>query len=185
MLPDISTHPLIGLAGFARSGKDTVATRLVGRHGYFQDSFAAPIRRFVSQLLNITLEQLEKIKDDPYPLLNTTPRYMMQSVGTEWGRNLIDQNIWIKLAMNRAEHYRKMGVPVVLSDIRFENEAQAVRDAGGIVIHVIRDKSIQVNEHASENGIYLHPGDYGLENFGTITELFLGVDKILKQVQPQ
>ncbi len=121
---------LIGLSGAARSGKGTVEAKLI-QMGFKADSFAAPIRAFICELLGITLDELEKIKERPHPLLGgATPRFAMQPLGTQWGREMLHDLIWVKLCMARAA---RSDSSVVLSDVRMPNEAEAVREAGGVV----------------------------------------------------
>lgn len=141
--------PIVGICGPARAGKDTLARVLIGM-GYVKDSFAAPIRNYVAQLCGLTLDQLELVKDFPSDALaGKTPRYAMQTLGTEWGRKLIAQDLWINYLMRRATGQR-----LVVPDIRFENEAQAIIKQGGIILKVVRPGvEIVESTHASEAGI--------------------------------
>lgn len=141
--------PIIGVCGPARAGKDTIAKVLMSM-GYVKDSFAAPIRNYVAQICGLTLAELEEVKDFPSDALaGKTPRYAMQTLGTEWGRELIDKDIWINYLMRRS-----MGQRLVVPDIRFENEAQAIVDHGGIVLKVVRP-GVEIVEsgHVSEAGL--------------------------------
>jgi hypothetical protein len=161
---------LIGVVGVARSGKSTIANYLVSRHGFVQHSFAAPLRAFVASILGWSLDELEARKEEPIPWLAAasglpsipnvewivTPRYMMQTVGTEWGRKMIDADIWVKSCMARVQHDLDAGRSVVISDVRFNNEAEVIRGAGGDVWQVLRNGAGTVSKHASENGV--NPG---------------------------
>jgi hypothetical protein len=130
---------IVGLAGRARSGKDTVANILRVERRFVQLSFAAPMRRFVANLLGCHVADLEQIKEDPHELLGgKTPRFAMQTLGTEWGRDTIAGDLWIRCCLAAARREAQCGHDVVISDVRFENEAAAIRAAGGVVWHISR-----------------------------------------------
>lgn len=141
---------LIGLAGKKRSGKDTVA-RMLKEHGFVQSSFAAPIRSFVASLLGATLDELEIEKEDPIALLDgVTPRHMMQTLGTEWGRELIHPELWLRSWRMRYQRYLYIGVDVVVSDVRFDNEARIIEQLGGVVVQIVRPGLPDADSHISE-----------------------------------
>lgn len=168
---------LIGLTGKARSGK-SVSAAFLQQWGFQEISFAAPIRSFICSLLNIDLQQLEVIKEVPQALLGGhTPRYAMQTLGTEWGRNMIYHNLWVDTCLantNPAINY-------VISDVRFENEARAIRGVGGTIVHIIRpgQEAISLSSHASEQGITKEPQDKVILNSGTMSDLVDSVKQLL------
>ena len=125
---------LIGLAGKKQSGKSTLAMYMCDVLGFQEDSFGAPIRQFVAQLCGYSSGELEVYKEQVHPSLGVTPRYMMQTLGTEWARNTIKDSIWIDCLANRVRNSKR----VIISDIRFENEATAIRKMGGTIIHIQR-----------------------------------------------
>ena len=162
---------LLGITGPARSGKDTFAEVLVQDFGWHRDSFAEPLRDFVAGLLGMSRAQLELVKDRPLEKLDgVTPRRMMQTLGTEWGRELVHRELWIRALLWRAGGYLEAGRSVVVPDVRFENEADAIRAAGGLVVHIARPGSPVVEAHASEAGVRLASGDMTLINGGTVAE---------------
>lgn len=156
---------LIGLAGLKRSGKSTVAGMLRD-YGFVEDSFAYPIRCAVAQILGISLAKLEEEKERIIPEIGTTPRRMMQTLGTEWGRCLVDSNLWL-LSM----HWRMEGVDTVISDVRFNNEAEFIRQRGGKVVRVDRPGADRADDHASEAGISESLVDYVIHNDGDLAAL--------------
>jgi hypothetical protein len=144
---------LIGITGRRRSGKTTLADLLCSAHGLHHDSFAAPMREFVASILGMSLAELEAAKESPVDWLNdVTPRHMLQTLGTEWGRQMVDSELWIKAAVRRAANHPN----VVLSDVRFPNEAKLIRQAGGIILRTHRPSELSSGAHASEVPI---PGD--------------------------
>lgn len=156
---------IVGIAGKKRVGKDTIAREFIKR-GFQHDSFAGPIRRFVADLIGY--EITDENKEAPiYWAPHLTPRLLMQTVGTEWGRAM-DPNLWVLSFLNRPNAGRNVVVP----DVRFENEASAVRMAGGLMIHVQRN-IVHDDKHASEAGVGVRfdLGDMLITNNGSLGAL--------------
>lgn len=164
-------YPVIGIAGKAGTGKDTIADLIVMlRLGGYRYSFADPLRAMLKAGFRIDMYDRDWIrrKEDPVKHLGKSPRQLMQSLGTEWGRNLVHPDIWVKEALIRL---LECGPGMVIADVRFDNEAEWVRIRGGKLIHVTRFCAPLVHQHASENGVCVEPGDWSLENDGTIEDL--------------
>lgn len=152
---------IIGIAGPKRSGKTLLANMLAEKYGLAHLSFAAPIRHFVADLLGGTLEQLEVEKESPIAWLGgVTPRTMMQLLGTEWGRQMIHSDIWVRICMRKAVAVGR----AVISDVRFANEAKAIREAGGRIIRLRRWSAGAGDSHASEQPIASELVDHELTN---------------------
>lgn len=137
-----SLPPLIGLIGRKGSGKDTAALTLLGR-GYQNVKFAGALKDMLRTFLAYqgldpeTVERMVEgdLKEVPTPYLcGQTPRHAMQTLGTEWGRDLIASDVWVTSAINRTS-----GKPSVLTDVRFPNERDAIYSAGGICIGITAD----------------------------------------------
>lgn len=171
---------LIGITGRARSGKDTVADFIVSRIEGYKYSFAEPLKRMLLPLgIDMSLIYWQSNKDTVIPIFNASPRRLMQTLGTEWGRQLIHPDIWLILANRKlSECARNM----VIADVRFENEAAWVRKQGGTVIHVLRKSAVPVEQHVSEAGINVEVGDYWINNDGTLEELEIEVIQLLHKV---
>ena len=154
--------PLIGLYSPAPgSGKSTLAEAMAG-HGWRVVKFAAPLKAMVAALLreagegdDVIARALEgDLKAQPLEALaGRTARYTMQTLGTEWGRGAMASDIWVRLAIMRANRLRAAGVAVIVDDMRFENEAQAIRDAGGKLVRITRPDAARLAGHASEGGL--------------------------------
>lgn len=129
---------LIAFTGLAGSGKSTAATFLVREYGFTRIRFAGPLKDMM-RALGLNEREIEgDLKEKPCELLGgKTPRYAMQTVGTEWGRDLIAPDLWIR-AFNAALAKVPAGVPVVVDDCRFPNEAEAIRAAGGVLVRIER-----------------------------------------------
>lgn len=162
---------LIGLTGRARAGKDTVAGILRQHCGFVQLSFAAPMREFICSLLGWSLQDLDRGKETPHPLLDgKTPRFAMQTLGTEWGRNTIANDLWVRVCIAAAQRHLAQGTSVVISDVRFDNEASAVAAAGGQVWRIDRPgERIAESAHISEAGTSLW--NRRIPNDGTLDDL--------------
>lgn len=133
---------IIGITGFARSGKTTVADILCGCFDYERKHIAAPLREMLSTLFSCSgLRPAERWqyligikKEDVIPFFGVTSRHMQVTLGTEWGRKLISPNIWVDLWKVNL----KPGDRVINDSVRFRNEEQAIQELGGIVIRVVR-----------------------------------------------
>jgi dephospho-CoA kinase len=161
-------HPVIGISGRARSGKDTVASFMVPFGGY-QYGFADPIRQMLLPLgIDMRSDYWQSRKEEVIAALGVSPRRMMQTLGTEWGRQLINKDLWLILAQ---QELLRLGPGMVVSDVRFENEAEWVRRMGGRIIHLDRPQAKSVESHASEAGVKREPGDIVIHNTGSLAEL--------------
>jgi hypothetical protein len=167
---------IIGLCGLAGSGKDTVSAILSRHHRFAAISFAGPIYGAVSGITGLTPQELKDrdIKEEPIPWLGKSPRELLQTLGTEWGREMVCDDIWIKIAMRRASQYERSSWHVVITDVRFQNEAEAIRYAGGRVWQVQRTAAGlhgPTGQHSSEAGIPDHLVDQVVWNDGELEDL--------------
>lgn len=139
---------LIGLVGFIGSGKGSVGDLLDHVHNFTQDSFAAPLKDAVATIFGWNRQLLEGItkesrdwREKPAAFWSKafdkpfTPRLALQLMGTEAGRNVFHQDIWVTSLLNR---YSQRGGDTVITDVRFKNEFQAVQKADGIIVRVRR-----------------------------------------------
>jgi len=123
-------------------------------------------------------------KEEVIEWLGVSYRHAAQTLGTEWGRNCIAPNIWVLLAQNFVARQIALNqlddVPlvkgVVLSDVRFQNEADWVRAAGGRVFHITRQSAAAVRDHPSEHGVPVRNEDALIINFGTKEDLYASID---------
>lgn len=145
----------IGFCGPAGAGKSTAADHLM-RHCRFQRiRFAGPLKAMMLAL-GLDLDQIDgNHKEEPTPLLcGRTPRQAMQWLGTEWGRNLIGEGFWIAAwqaatQTGHLRHPRGGGLPLIVADdVRFANEAKAIRDRDGIVARIERPGAGSSSGHA-------------------------------------
>lgn len=178
-------RPLIALTGPKGSGKDAAAKIITkclvqpnGEYNIFKHiKFAGPLKDACRELFGWDDRHLEgnlkEVVDERY---GVSPRKAMQTLGTEWGRNIINPNLWTEVARNRIREI-KYGL-VIVSDCRFDNEAQMIHDEGGIVIQVVRPGTSPVAEHASELGVSSELIDMTIDNSGTLDDLSVSIKRL-------
>ena len=142
---------LIGLIGFARAGKTTVAGLLAEQHGFERQRFAGPLKDML-RAIGLTDYEIEGAgKEAPCDMLaGRSPRYAMQTLGAEWGRGHISPSFWTELAARRIAAALDSGRSVVVEDCRYVNEADAIRALGGRVWRVERPGIGGSDFHSSE-----------------------------------
>jgi hypothetical protein len=139
---------IIGLSGYAQSGKDTVAKTLIEKHGFERRAFADPIRNI---LYDLDVHGIKDIVDtvgwDGSKKIQGI-RMLLQNLGVA-ARTYISEDVWVQAALNNLEkdkHY-------VITDVRFPNEAHAIKMLGGLVCRVQRPGIGPVNKHISETAL--------------------------------
>ena len=201
---------IIGVCGFIGSGKDTIADYLTNFHGFRRESFANTLKDAVSYVFGWDRTMLEgrtkqarewREQVDPWwaerlNMPDLTPRLMLQLWGTEVCRKGFHDDIWIASLENKL---RNSTDDIVISDCRFPNEIKSIKDAGGIVVRVVRGEeptwyndAISMNRgpkhnmtwalskerisklgiHASETAWVGTDFDAVLDNNGSIDDLF-------------
>lgn len=161
---------LIGIAGKARSGKDTAAKYLINKMGgdWYIASFADPMKTMLNA---IGVDTSDEAKDLPSNQYGVSTRHMLQTLGTEWGRNLISNDFWIDVFANMNAYQC-----VIVPDVRFENEADLIRKHG-VLIH-LKGRGGIAGSHVSEQTLNVKPGDTVITNNGTLSELYAKLDLI-------
>lgn len=158
---------IIGLAGLSRSGKDTVAAHLRRYHGFVSFAFADPIKEMLAIIgMDARNEVTREYTDARF---RVSARVAAQTLGTEWGREQIAPDIWITVLKERIKGYAHGRI--VVTDVRFENEANWVRSVGELW-HIVRPGGNETASHASEAGVRREPEDFVLMNDSTTDALF-------------
>lgn len=175
---------LIAFTGFAGAGKSTAADYLVGHHQFHRLSYASPIKRMMRCLLIEAgaglMEAVEMVdgkqKETPTSYLcGKSPRYALQTLGTEWARDLIAPDIWRRILLHKVE--LQGGHPVVVDDLRFPDEAAALKAEGFTLIRITRAGSGTKSGHSSEGQDF--PVDITLENNGPTDDLCKKLSSLL------
>jgi len=147
----MTNKTIIALTGPKGVGKTSIAREIESRDWMDRCilSFADPLRRMIAQIIPMSLMTDPKEKEVPLDWMGgKSPRQLLQSLGTDWGRDMVSETIWID-AMRRMISDQSFDV-IIIDDCRFENEAQMVRDMGGIVIGLEREGIAYTGEHQSE-----------------------------------
>jgi hypothetical protein len=178
---------IIGLAGVARSGKDTLADYLVDNHGFVKVAFADPMREALFRL-----SPRIQVNNGGYADLSTAVRMMgwerlkeyspdvralLQRMGTEVGRDMFGEHFWVDLAIKKA---LTAGSDVVISDVRYKNEAQSIEQINGLVVKVERPGVVAANAHTSEHDLEDYYFSHTILNEGTLDDLHSKMSTILE-----
>jgi hypothetical protein len=152
---------LVGFAGTAGIGKSTLATLVSGWCNGIIIPYSKPLKESLVKLTGLSMDYFTDIelKEKIMPGLGKTPRQIMQLFGTEFVRNMIASDFWIWRMKQEFEKHQDKNI--FIDDIRFNNEAQLIRDNGGIIIHLIRkyEKVTKESDHISELPITKHKWD--------------------------
>lgn len=177
---------VIGLHARKRQGKSTVAKFLEEEYLYVEFSFADALKRGVASLFSLPWSTLDYNKETVNEIWNVTPRYLLQKIGTELFRDRIrtylptirlQKGFWLDhFLMRKQQLEHKIGhvVRMVVSDARFVDECQLIREAGGVVWYLERDvnQAAGVDAHASETNIQAEHADVCIRNDGDVEDLY-------------
>lgn len=178
---------LIAFSGFKGSGKST-ACQLLQDMQFIDVKMAGPLKAMLTALYSYNgltdveiYDRLEGAKKEELDeiLAWNTPRYAMQTLGTEW-RNMLDVNLWIPMWQRKVDKYLTNGFNVTCSDIRFPHEVSALKQRTGYLINLTR-KGCVAEEHESEQNI-AHLADISIDNNGTKGELREQIRKCFGQL---
>lgn len=165
---------IIGLSGYAQSGKDTVAELLCLNYEFKRIAFADAIRDGVYILnpcLQVGLRVKDYVDDYGWDIAKSNPeiRRLLQVFGTEVGRSLLGSNVWTDVVFKQidAEPNERWIIP----DVRFENEAQEIIKRNGDVWRINRHSHGAVNQHTSEHAMDNFLFKHVIYNDGTIDDL--------------
>ena len=199
---------IIGVVGFIGSGKGTVADILVNKKDFTKISFADSLKDATAAIFGWPRALLEGDTDESREFrekkdewwsektgLYITPRNMLQKLGTEAGREVIHDDLWVLSAQRRISMYKN----VVIPDVRFPNEMKIIQEMGGFIVRVCRGAdpewydtarraNLEINTdlmsdypiHYSEWAWIGHPTDYQLDNVGALSMLEADIEHMIK-----
>jgi hypothetical protein len=221
MIKSNKNNILIGICGLIGSGKDTAAEYLVKNYNFQRESFAGSLKDAVSSIFGwerklleglspedrLWREQVDRWWADRLNIPDLTPRWVLQYWGTEVCRIGFHFDIWIASLENRLRNYSKN---VVVSDLRFPNEIDAIHNSGGIILRIKRGEDPQwyhdaiimnqgphnnpkwtaaterINKlgiHSSETAWAGRGIDYTIENNGSLEDLFAKLEQFIKDLE--
>ena len=184
---------IIGILGKKRSGKDTTGDYLVKNNGFTKYSFANPIKRGAMELFGFTEEQVfGDSKDEIDPVWGITPRLVLQIMGTEVFQYDIPKHIpelqkfgrsfWVK----RFEQWYQNNpdLDVVICDVRFQHEVDAILSMGGVIWSVNRPNLNKGDAHASEKEMDSIIGvTTKINNDGGLGDLYEKVNGLIRDLR--
>ena len=171
---------LIGLTGRAQSGKDSVADYLEVQHGFIGMAFADPIKNALLAMFDEDIDD-GRDKEAVIDWIGKSSRELMQTLGTEWGRQMIHEDVWVRCLERALDENLDTNDPhpIVLTDVRFENEARWVRQRGGTIWRIERPDARAARAHSSEAGIPDDLVGLVIVNDGTLDRLHAKVNTAL------
>ena len=199
---------IIGVIGFIGSGKGTVADILVEKHGFVKLSFADAVKDATAAIFGWQRSLLEGDTDESRSFRETkdewwsnkfgrdfSPRLALQLMGTEAGRDVFHNDVWVYALERKMEMYKN----VVIADVRFPNEIEWMRSKGGFAVRVCRgadpvwyETAVRANREKNTDLMIDYPihysewawagqiMDYQLDNNGSISMLEADIGHALK-----
>lgn len=190
---------IIGLIGFAGSGKGTAADFLVQKQGFTKLAFADAVKDATAAIFGWPRNLLEGDTDESRKFRETkdewwserfeydfSPRLALQMMGTEAGRDVFHSDLWIHALSKKISMYKN----VVIADVRFPNEIEAIRNMGGFIVRIKRgndpewaEVAVKANQEKNTDLMYdysIHYSewawigtqvDYHLDNIGPVSML--------------
>lgn len=177
------TTPLIGLGGKLTAGKDVVADYLVEKHGYVKLGMSDALHDAMMVLnpivyVNHTYDEeftyVEAIQEYGYVKtkeLFPEARRLLQALGTEVGRKMFGENVWVDIMTRKIQERRDAGLSVAVTGIRFPNELEMIHDLGGWSVWVHRPGLESTDTHDSENSVRMEDFQVIVNNDSTIEVL--------------
>lgn len=190
---------LVGVTGLARSGKDHASDYLAKHMRLHKYAFAEPLKTMLKSVFGDHFHEGDR--SGICPETCKSYRVMMQTLGTEWGREMMNPQVWVNLVTKRwkevetGEHLVLLPRPpndesagwpsyfaegMVLSDVRFDSEAEWIQLNGGVILEIVRPehkslvekvkKVVGLEGHQSERGISRHYITHTIVNDGTLVD---------------
>ena len=196
---------IISISGFIGSGKDTIADFLVSEYGFKRESFAGTLKDAVSVVFNWPRDMLEGLtpesrawREQPDAWwserlgMHVTPRMVLQQWGTEVIRSGFHDDMWVASLENRL---RNSSDNIVITDSRFPNELNALKNLNATLIRVTRGPEPEWYDLALDNKEFMpaawpevHASEYSwvgsqfdvvLDNNGSLDDLYVKVTDLV------
>lgn len=176
---------LIGIHGPLNGGKDTVATYIQAKFPdkFGRYAFARPLKEACVALFGFSMDQMEDrlLKEQVDPFWGFAPRKALQLLGTEYGRGMLRDDVWIKRAEQEFLKNAKSSRGTIITDVRFPNEAEWIRDQENAMLIYLEVPGLERDSrynHASEAGIQYDE----LIDLKIINDKSAGLDSLFKQI---
>lgn len=172
---------IIGFTGKMGVGKSTAVKELGDKFKLIK--FAQPLY----DIQEYAYRRIEGAYKRPENFIKD--RTLLQWLGTEWGRNTLSQNLWIDVWKTDAEIALFKGNYVVVDDVRFDNEAQAIRELGGKIIQITSDRTEEridtkagISGHPSESGVTPNLVDITVKNDLSLTHYLKELEAVFNSL---
>lgn len=182
---------VIGITGYARSGKDEFAKSLKLRGGYETIAFSDPLAD-MAYVLNPLLQyddgalfEYARVVDIyGYTQAKEIPsvREYLQKLGTDAVRSVLGEDVWVRAASQTIMSHAIDGMSTAITGVRFANECEMVKAHGGIMVKIVRPGVGSVNDHISDSGIDTLAVDHVVYNDGTLQDLANKAQALLYQL---
>ena len=180
---------LLGLSGAIGAGKSDVAAYLADTLSYTHLSFADALRDAASVFFDIPVYELRdrKTKEVVHPVWGITRRRMLTLLGNDVARDMVRSDFWIIKMQNKIYELQQYAtdkqIPskIVIDDVRYDNEKDAIIEAGGHIIIINRPNNQHYvhSTNASEKGISVCDNCTIIQNDGTLEQLYTNVRSVL------
>lgn len=180
-MPPTASLPRIGVCGRKRTGKDTFADYVIDAYGYRRLGFADPLREMADRLNPLVgedefgpLRYSEALAAYGYEVakdLFPEVRRVLQVLGTEAVRGVLGEDVWVDHLAKRVEA-APASEPLVITDVRFPNEANRLRSLGFVVIRLTRPGQDDADAHPSETALDHYSADTAYDNAGSLEALY-------------
>jgi hypothetical protein len=197
---------IIGICGFQGAGKDTMANILIKKYGFIKFSFASALKDVISILFcwprelmkgdtdesRLWREKVDEWWSKKLDIPGLTPRMIIQKIGTDLFSKYFNENIWVHIIEKRI---KDAGIlqNIVITDCRFPNEIELLRELGGKIIHIHKNLPLWFDNyilgefcseaeflHSSEKAWILQNFDNTIDNRGSIKDLEEKIDNYIK-----
>ncbi len=182
---------LISFSGYATVGKDAAADLLVSRAGFVKTYMSKPLEQALLTLNPWIVDHKESTIErfaDLHTNLGYTStkefeevRRLLQILGTEIGRNMIGENVWLDLVFEEIRNLRALDKSVAVTGVRNLNELTLVRQLDGVSVWIERPNMRPVNSHSSDNTLTAEDCDLVVTNNGTLRDLYVNLVTALEE----
>ena len=172
---------IVGVSGQPGHGKDTVADYLVSEFGFTKLAFAKILKDKARVEFGLTNEQLNgNLKEVDIPLYGKSPRVIMQELGCYYRE--IYKDFWVRAVLEEVNGNKKYQNGLVISDVRFPNEYNIIKQFGGKVVEVFRPGHVGSTKtaHQAERSMddisefdFEFVNDESLEKLYSVVKIFM------------
>lgn len=195
--PFASVH-LVGIGGKLRSGKDAFADHLVSAHGFTKMNMSDPMNA-AARVMNpwipvskpsgalVWVRYADLVDEIGFTEAKKNPevRRFLQVTGADFGRDMVDVNIWQRMHSRNIDRAIATGLKVVITGVRFPNEADMISDRAGTLVWVNRPDvsglAGALAAHTTETGITADAFDLVVQNDGTLADLYSQADSLVRR----